>query len=143
MIREMTKDGSDIDEIMALWLESTITAHPFLSEAYWKENYDIVKNAYLPQSETYVYAEGPEIAGFISIVDKEFIGALFVSAKRQGCGIGAKLTAYAIEKYDQLSLAVYVENHNAVTFYRKMGFSVIAEQENADSHVMEYIMRRG
>ena len=105
MIRDLKQ--KDIDKVMEIWLESTIKAHDFIPEKYWQDNYNAVKDIYIPQSKTYVYEEGEEIKGFISILNDDFIGALFVSLNEQGKGIGSKLIEYANAKFDNLKLAVY------------------------------------
>ncbi|MBU3811948.1 MAG: GNAT family N-acetyltransferase [Candidatus Niameybacter stercoravium] len=55
--------------------------------------------------------------------------------------MGKALIDYCKAYYKVLELAVYVENQRAVDFYKKQGFSVIAEQENEDSKAREYVMR--
>ncbi|MDB0439418.1 N-acetyltransferase [Clostridioides difficile] len=138
MIRK--SNNKDIDKIMEIWEESTIKAHDFISKDYWKNNYNTVKNEYIPISETFVYDDGEEIKGFISIIDKSFIGALFISTNHQSLGIGSKLLDYVIKEYKSLSLAVYKDNKKAVVFYNKKGFNIVKEQVNEDSGFKEYIM---
>lgn len=130
-----------IDKVMEIWKESTIKAHNFIDKEYWENNYDIVKNTYIPMSETFVYESENIIKGFISIINDEFIGALFVDINYQGFGVGSELIDYAVEKYKKLNLAVYKENKNAVEFYKSKGFKIIKEQENEDSRDIEYIMQ--
>ena len=55
MIRQL--QNKDIDKIMEIWLESTIDAHKFISKEYWNENYNIVKDMYIPMSKTFVYED--------------------------------------------------------------------------------------
>lgn len=138
MIRK--SNNKDIDKIMEIWEESTIKAHDFINKDYWKNNYNTVKNQYIPISETFVYDDGEEIKGFISIIDKSFIGALFVNTNHQSLGIGSKLLDYAIKEYKNLSLAVYKDNKKAVVFYNKKGFNIAKEQVDEDSGFKEYIM---
>ncbi len=133
-------DGSRINDVMSIWLETTITAHSFIKEQYWQNNYDIVKNEYLPISKTYVYEEDGMIKAFISVIDDSFIGALFVLKKHQGQGIGKNLLDHCKALYAQLELCVYSENEQAVRFYKNNGFTIISEQPNEDSGVMEYTM---
>lgn len=83
--------SKDVDEVMRIWLESTLKAHPFISEEYWLENYKMVKDTYIPLSKTYVLEDNSRIRGFISIIDELFIGALFVEILHQGEGIGRRL----------------------------------------------------
>ena len=126
---------------MGIWLESTIYAHKFISKEYWNENYNIVKDVYIPISKTFVYEDNDDIRGFISIINNDFIGALFVEKNYQSQGIGKSLIDYAKNLYDNLSLAVYKENEKALEFYKKMGFKIISENINEDTNCVEYIMK--
>lgn len=139
MIRQL--QNKDIDKIMEIWLESTIDAHKFISKEYWNENYNIVKDVYIPMSKTFIYEDNDDIRGFISIINNDFIGALFVEKNYQSQGIGKSLIDYAKNLYDNLSLAVYKENEKALEFYKKMGFKIISENINEDTNCVEYIMK--
>ncbi|KGJ49414.1 acetyltransferase [Clostridium sp. NCR] len=138
MIRKLK--NTDIDKLMDIWLESTVRAHSFISREYWESNYKVVKDVYIPMADTFVYEEDGETKGFISIINNEFIGALFVDVKFQGMGIGTKLIDYSVEKYKKLTLAVYKENQKSVEFYTRKGFKTIEEELNEDSGYTEYIM---
>ena len=139
MIRQL--QNKDIDKIMGIWLESTIYAHKFITKEYWNENYNIVKDVYIPMSKTFIYEDNDDIRGFISIINNDFIGALFVEKNYQSQGIGKSLIDYAKNLYDNLSLAVYKENEKALEFYKKMGFKIISENINEDTNCVEYIMK--
>ncbi|MCI9976159.1 N-acetyltransferase [Clostridioides difficile] len=141
MIRK--SNDKDINKIMEIWKESTIKAHNFINKEYWENNYNTVKNEYIPISDTFVYEDGQEIKGFISIINKSFIGALFINSNYQNLGIGSKLLDYATKEYKNLSLAVYKDNKKAVVFYNKKGFNIVKEQINEDSRFKEYIMEYG
>ena len=82
------------------------------------------------------------IKGFISVIDKEFIGALFVDNNYQGLGIGSKLIRYVDSIYDELTLTVYKENSRAVSFYKSIGFNILDEQINDDTGSIEYYMKK-
>ena len=140
MIRSI--ENKDIDKIMNIWLSSTIKAHDFIPKEYWENNYNIVKDVYIPMSETFVYEDEECIKGFISIINNEFIGALFVYTDFQNSGIGKKLIDYVATRYNNLSLAVYKENKKAIDFYINRGFKIIQEQINEDSGHDEYIMQK-
>lgn len=140
MIKKLSKNPKEIDNIMKIWKEATIKAHGFIPEEYWLKNYDTVKEKYIPMAETYVYIEENKINGFISILDKEYIGGLFVDTKSQGKGIGRELVNHIKSIYDNLTLAVYKENEKAVNFYKKLRFIIKAEQLNAETNHREYIM---
>ena len=140
MIRKL-KD-KDIDKVMNIWLESTIKAHDFISKEYWESNYDTVKEVYIPIADSFIYEEKGIIKGFISVIDKEFIGALFVDNNYQGLGIGSKLIRYVDSIYDELTLTVYKENSRAVNFYKSIGFNILDEQINDDTGSIEYYMKK-
>ena len=123
-------------------IKSTIKAHDFISKEYWQNNYNTVKEVYIPMSETFVYKDVQGIKGFISVINNEFIGALFVDIDFQGNGIGKQLIDYAVSKYGKLQLAVYKENKKSVEFYINRGFKIIEEQINDDSKHVEYIMEK-
>ena len=140
MIRKLNE--ADIDKVMDIWMKSTIKAHDFISKEYWQNNYNTVKEVYIPMSETFVYKDVQGIKGFISVINNEFIGALFVDIDFQGNGIGKQLIDYAVSKYGELQLAVYKENKKSVEFYINRGFKIIEEQINDDSKHVEYIMEK-
>lgn len=140
MIKELNLNVNETNKIMKIWKEATIKAHPFISKEYWLENYDVIKDEYIPIAKTYVYLDEGDILGFISIVDRDFIGALFVDTNWQGKGIGNQLIEYVKEKYDNLTLTVYKENEKAVGFYNKVGFVVKDQQLNETTNKTEYVM---
>ena len=140
MIRKLNE--ADIDKVMDIWMKSTIKAHDFISKEYQQNNYNTVKEVYIPMSETFVYKDVQGIKGFISVIINEFIGALFVDIDFQGNGIGKQLIDYAVSKYGKLQLAVYKENKKSVEFYINRGFKIIEEQINDDSKHVEYIMEK-
>jgi len=138
-------EPSQIDTVMKVWLKTTITAHSFIPEQYWIENYDIVRNEYMPMSTIFIYEEDDTIKAFISIientfVENPFIGALFVLKDYERQGIGTKLLNYCKSLYSSLELGVYIANISAVNFYKHGGFTVKTEQPNEDSGYKEYTM---
>lgn len=139
MIRKL--EIRDIDKIMEIWLETSIIAHDFIKKQYWIDNYEAVKNKYIPNSETFLYEENNEIKGFISIMSREFIGALFVSKDFQREGIGSKLIKFAKCNYKVLVLNVYKDNVNAVNFYKKQKFKILSENLDEDTNKVEFTMR--
>lgn len=138
MIRELEKN--EIEDIMNIWEKSTIEAHKFISEDYWIRNHAVVKEKYIPQSKTFIYEKNKEVKAFISVINKGFIGALFVDVGCQGQGIGTKLINFTKGIYNELSLAVYKENKKSVKFYKKVGFTIEKEQINEDTGEKELIM---
>lgn len=137
MIKEL--DISKIDSIMKIWLETNIIAHDFISEDYWRSNYDYVKKI-LPESSVFVYEEDGEIKGFIGITEESYIAGLFVATQYQSNGIGSRLIEKCKEYYPILKLDVYAKNLKAITFYKKHGFKIEGERENDETKGIEYSM---
>jgi putative acetyltransferase len=139
---EMIKllESHEVDEVMDVWLETTISAHSFISKKYWTDNYQPLKEGYIPVSTNFIYKKEGVVRGFISVRDNFFIGALFVLEKHQGKGIGGKLLDYCKSRYPYLELSVYIYNVKAVRFYQRHGFLIKSMQSNENSGFMEYIM---
>lgn len=113
-----------LDALMALWLESTCAGHPFIDKEYWRESAAQVRDEYIPQSKTWLAMRDNQLSGFISILDEQFIGALFVAPSQAGQGIGQRLLSHAKGQYSALSLEVYQQNQRAVDFYYRQGFQI-------------------
>ncbi|MBM7834215.1 N-acetyltransferase [Clostridium sardiniense] len=131
----------DIDEIMKIWVESTIKSHDFIDENYWIESQDIVRNKYIPISKTYIYKEDNIIKGFISILNNNFIGGLFVANDSQGQGIGRKLIDTVKNELNSLTLNVFKENVRALKFYEREGFEIVSESIDSATLKEEILMK--
>lgn len=92
MIRKWQSENAD--PLLSLWLESTTEAHPFIDPGYWKENEILVRDVYLPSAETWIWEEDGHPCGFISVMQTQFVGALFVAPAFIGKGIGRALLNY-------------------------------------------------
>lgn len=125
--------AGDLEQIMPLWLETTIAAHTFIDEDYWRQAQPLVEHQYIPDSDTFVYEQNQEILGFISILNNNLIGALFVKQGRQKTGIGKALMKYVQSCYPLLLLEVYPQNKRAYQFYRHMGFTTVSEEFNQET----------
>lgn len=138
MIRNLKND--DIDIVMELWKNSTIEAQNFIPDSYWLENYDNVKNNYLPNSDTYVYEEDGEIKGFVSLIENIFIGGLFIRVDSQREGIGSVILEFLKERNDKLQLTVYDKNERAMKFYLKSGFKILNTEIDKKTREKEHLM---
>ena len=74
MIRKLL--NGDIDRVADIWLKTNLKAHYFISNQYWKSNYELVKEMML-QSEIYVFEADKKIQGFVGLND-EYIEGVFV-----------------------------------------------------------------
>lgn len=84
MIRKWQSE--DTAPLLSLWLESTTEAHPFIDASYWQANEAVVRDEYLPAAETWVWEENGTLCGFISVMQFQFVGALFVAPAFIGKG---------------------------------------------------------
>ncbi|HBV6390661.1 TPA: N-acetyltransferase [Klebsiella aerogenes] len=117
-------DAAETGPLLELWLESTIYAHPFIAESYWRESLEVVRDVYLPAAATWVWQENDALKGFVSVMDSRFVGALFVTPQAIRHGIGRALLDEIKQHYDWLSLEVYQKNVRAVNFYHAQGFRI-------------------
>ncbi|MDO4438320.1 MAG: GNAT family N-acetyltransferase [Eubacteriales bacterium] len=129
MIRKIEK--RDIDAVADIWLNTNLKAHDFIDEAYWKSNYDMVKEMFT-EAEIYVYEQEEKVLGFIGLSD-DYIEGIFVSCDSQSGGIGKALVDFVKEKREKLSLNVYDKNTRAVRFYEREGFTIISEGTDRDT----------
>lgn len=136
MIRKLQK--VDINRVADIWLKTNLKTHYFISEQYWTNNYEVVKEM-LPQAEVYVYEDDKIIQGFIGIND-EYIEGIFVSDEMQSRGIGKMLLDYIKDKKDRLQLKVYQKNVRAMSFYQREGFTIQSEEMDEFTGEKEYVM---
>lgn len=138
MIRKFREE--DTVKVMTIWTKGNFEAHSFIDKDYWLLNFNKVKDEYLKESETYVYVENDTIKGFISLLNNNFIGALFVRKEYRRQGIGRKLINFVKDKYDRLELQVYEKNVDAMLFYASLGFVNKKIQIDEDTNEKEYVM---
>jgi ribosomal protein S18 acetylase RimI-like enzyme len=136
MIRKFKTD--DLDAIMGIWLKANTEAHDFISESYWQENYEVVKEM-LPDAELFVYEDGNTIQGFVGLVE-DYIAGIFVNEDCQSHGIGKALLEYCKESHTKLFLHVYKKNIRAVNFYLRESFMVSKEQMDENTGETELVM---
>lgn len=141
MIRKFEKN--DINVIMQIWKNENIQAHDFISKEYWESNYNFVKKI-LPKSEIYVYIIKERIVGFIGLKNT-YIEGVFVDKSSHCQGIGTALLNKVKEIRNKFTLSVYTlsvykKNTNAINFYKKNDFIIIAENIDKNTNEIEYTM---
>lgn len=129
----------ELDQVMDIWLEANIEAHPFVSEDYWRSNQMEVRKL-LPQSEIYVYQLDEKILGFMGIVDG-YIAGIFVKNMYRGQRIGQQLLNVAKDDFEELTLAVYKKNQQAYHFYLREDFKVQEVSMDEENQEEEYLMK--
>ena len=138
IIRKM--EPSEIDAVLNIWLEAAMQAHSFVDREFWESNIDIMREKYIPNSDTYVYIENYVIKGFFSLCDTT-LAAIFVAPAFQSQRIGRQLIKKAKSLRDNLNLTVYKENTRSIDFYLKSGFSIIGERPDKHTGHTELLMK--
>ena len=138
-IQRMTE--GDSDRVMRIWLESNLQAHDFVPEAYWRGQYENVRQM-IPAAEVYVCETDRQIAGFIGLAGN-YIAGLFVDAAFRLHGVGKRLLDYARCLKPSLTLNVYQKNCRAVRFYQRKGFVVVREGVDHETGEKDYLMKCG
>lgn len=129
---------SDLASVMQIWLDANIEAHSFISEKYWIDNFDGVKDA-LPEAEVYVFRNGDVPEGFIGITDS-YIAGIFVKSGSRSNGVGKQLLNHAKNIKQHLTLSVYAKNRRAVNFYLRENFKIQAQEIDETTGEAELIM---
>ena len=138
MIRQCI--DNDIDAVMQIWLNTNIKAHSFISDYYWQNNFDIVKEM-LPHAEIYVHEDNctKQMDGFIGL-NNSYIEGIFVKETMQSKGIGRQLLNHAKEVKSTLKLSVYQKNEKAIKFYLREKFKIQSEKVDDNTGEKEFIM---
>lgn len=136
MIRRL--QNADADRVMALWLGANLKAHDFIPAAYWRNNFEPVKEM-LPQAEVYVYESAGEIQGFVGLTG-DYIEGIFIADEMQSQGIGKHLLDHIKTGKDTLHLNVYKKNTRAIRFYQREGFVIQREGLDESTGEKEYAM---
>jgi len=131
----------DFDALTDIWLQASVQAHNFVDKEYWHSKMSEIRNKWLPAAQTKVWKESGRCLGFISIIDHNYIGALFVDPAFQRRGIGQRLIDAAKQECSCLRLKVFVKNEPAVKFYIRCGFTIQKLQKDAETKEDEYIMQ--
>lgn len=122
-IRPATKD--QYSELIEVWEQSVRATHDFLSEADIQHYKPLILEQYFDLVDLFCAKENHRILGFIGI-DQTLIQMLFIAPQVRGLGLGKALINYAIETCGANNVDVNEQNHQAVDFYKYMGFETTA-----------------
>ncbi|CCI84567.1 acetyltransferase [Lactobacillus pasteurii DSM 23907 = CRBIP 24.76] len=136
MIRKF--ENSDTAEVMQLWLNGNLDAHPFIEKEYWQANFQEVEKQLL-DAEVFVYEQDGQIKGFIGLMGN-YIAGIFVDRNSRSTGIGQKLLDYVKDRHEALLLEVYQKNQRAIDFYRRQGFIISSEQVDEEADEIDLTM---
>lgn len=112
---------ADEDDVIRVWLASTIPGQPFLPEEQWRSMEPVIRRELMPVADTWVVEENGEVVAFMSLLD-DLIGGLFTHPLYQGKGYGRALVEHAAALHSPVFVEVFEANEGAVAFYRNRGF---------------------
>jgi putative acetyltransferase len=130
---------TDLEEMVRIWYDASIIAHPFMPASFWASYKSAMKEKYLPLAENYVFEQEGKITGFISLAG-ERVCALFVAPEAQGRGTGKALLKHAKALKGRLSLKVYRDNKKAILFYEKSGLRAAGEEVDEHTGCYQILM---
>jgi putative acetyltransferase len=76
----------DTSRVMEIWLSASEKAHDFIPMEYWRSTAPLVEKEILPRARTRVFVREGRVEGFLSLIEGDHIGALFVARKARGRG---------------------------------------------------------
>lgn len=122
-------DKTEYPEVVEVWEASVRATHHFLKEEdilYFKP---LILHQYLAAVELRCIRDNQQrILAFLG-VDEGNLEMLFIHPDHRGKGIGKALLRYSIQHMDVAKVDVNEQNEQALGFYQKYGFEVIARSE--------------
>ena len=122
---------TDLEPCLKIWRQASEVGHPFLSSEKLDADAIKVREIYMPNAEILVIEVGKKIAGFIALIG-DFVGGLFVDPEAHRMGIGRRLVDAAKQSRAELTVDVYAQNENAISFYGAVGFREIGRKPTDD-----------
>ena len=121
----------DAPALTAIWRESVLATHDFLSREDFNEIETLVGEQYLPIVEVWVIEDDGKPVGFMGMTESN-IDSLFISPDQRGKGIGKHMIAHVKALVGTLTVDVNEQNVQGVGFYRHMGFVETGRSETDD-----------
>jgi putative acetyltransferase len=133
-------EPADEDDLIRVWLASTIPGQPFLPEAHWRAMEPEIREELLPVAETWIVEDDGELVAFMSLLGN-LIGGLFTHPRHQGNGHGRALVEHARGRFDPVLVEVFEANEHARRFYSRCGFVHHERKLDEGSGLPQLILR--
>jgi GNAT superfamily N-acetyltransferase len=138
MIR--ASEPADADDLIRVWLASTIPGQSFLPEDHWRAMEPAIREELMPIAATWVVVEHDELVAFMSLLGNS-IGGLSTHPDHQGEGHGRALIEHARERYTPVLVEVFEANEAASEFYRGCGLSITSAESTRSPGFPQLILR--
>jgi putative acetyltransferase len=132
-------EPADEDELIEVWLASTIPGQSFLPESHWRAEEPEIREL-IPSAEIWVIRKDGQLVAFIALLG-DLIGGLFTHPDHQGQGHGRALVEHARSRFDPLFVEVFEANEKAMAFYRSRGFVEYDRRIDEGSGLTQLILR--
>lgn len=119
-----TAQGSDLDQIVALYHRSRAVGLPFVPRLHSLEEDRAFLAQFVASAELTVARRDGRLAGFM-VHTGGSIAQLYLEPDLRGQGIGRRLVDRAKAGSEALELWCFADNHAARAFYAAQGFSEI------------------
>ena len=133
-------EPADEDDLVRVWLASTIPGQDFLSEEYWRSQEPVVREQLIPIADTWIVEQDGELVAFMSMLEHT-IGGLFTHPNHRGKGYGRVLVEHARTLHEIVRVEVFRANVRAMAFYESCGFVEESSKLDEATGLEEVIMR--
>ena len=137
MLKQSNK--KDIDSLMKIWKDNNIRFQGFIESKYWIDKYIQSRDEFL-KGKIYIYTEETDILAFIVTDYNGQVLNIQVKPEIQREGIGEILIQKVKNEFPNLHVNVFERNHNAVLFFKAMGFRKSTEQIDNETQENIYSM---
>lgn len=121
-----------IDQLVALWEDSVLATHQFLTRAEIAQIKQYVPTALREVPQLFVAQDDAGKAlGFMGIAGAN-LEMLFLAPSARGQGVGRALITVGIEQCGVTTLTVNEQNPQALGFYQHMGFRRVGRSDVDD-----------
>jgi len=142
MIREYRT--ADCEDVLSVWAQASAVAHSFLSQEFLVAERRNVRDAYLPNANSWIWEVDGHAVAFKSLLGNE-IGGIFVDPKFQRSGIGRALVDQARTLRGDIEVEVFEMNRSGRMFYAKLGFEFMYRKIHGETglHVLRLRLATG
>lgn len=119
------------EQILAVWENSVLATHDFLTSTDFEEIKELVKGINFNDFQVFCLVNESGVLGFIGVVSRK-VEMLFLDPGYFGQGLGQQLLNFAVKELNADKLDVNEQNTKALKFYQKFGFETFERTDKDD-----------